>query len=584
MIDDLDLDEFWALIDEPHEKKTSVVHVPEPLEEPVQEEIVPPVSESIPADRKVSKNQDKERPVSGGVKQKVSQKVKAETSSEKERHRKAPREVPEVREVPKKKVKKEIPVPEPVCEKDAAPPDKKRSAKGADWKISIPFFTVILALMIVSFLIPLRPTTSMSERRSLASFPEFSLKSLVQGEYFSGINEWFSDTFPGRDSWIEVSNRIDHLHGISTIAINYSPTALSQESTSAESGETGDAAAETLEAEPQEVERVEITAVEEDPEEILETVSDEELIEMGGLQNNQAAEITLGKVIQIDDSCYNYFSFSDEFSERHAQIINDIYDIVSEKGVRLFDMLVPDSLGILYSPEFVEQIGSSNYEEALDYVYGLENEGVGKVNLYQTLVSHSDEYIYFRTDHHWTALGAYYAYTKWCELSGFEPVSLDAYTTVDMGIYHGSFFNKAPNSDKLTEDTLIGYLPPGDLMTVIDTGDGKFVADAVRDLTHSPVNVKYQAFICGDNALTVITNNDLPDGPNCLIIQDSFGNPFCVYLAQHYHKVYIVDYREGYLTFSRFIENHDISDIIIEEYLGFIQGSDTNYLIRQMVK
>ena len=71
-----------------------------------------------------------------------------------------------------------------------------------DFKRVIPFFLVLTILTVVSFIIPLRPTESYSEKRELAKFPEFSLSSLADGSYFGDISLWFSDTFPGREDWI----------------------------------------------------------------------------------------------------------------------------------------------------------------------------------------------------------------------------------------------------------------------------------------------------------------------------------------------------------------------------------------------
>ena len=86
------------------------------------------------------------------------------------------------------------------------------------WKLAIPFFLVLGVLTVVSFIIPLRPTQSYEEKRNLAEFPEFSWETLVSGDYFDDITLWFSDTFPGRESWISLSSNLTTLHGHSEIA------------------------------------------------------------------------------------------------------------------------------------------------------------------------------------------------------------------------------------------------------------------------------------------------------------------------------------------------------------------------------
>ena len=83
----------------------------------------------------------------------------------------------------------------------------------------IPFFVVLAALTVVSFIMPLRPTISHIEKRNLAEFPEFSVKDLVSGDYFDDITTWFSDTFPGRETWIELASQTKSFHGNSDVSV-----------------------------------------------------------------------------------------------------------------------------------------------------------------------------------------------------------------------------------------------------------------------------------------------------------------------------------------------------------------------------
>ena len=59
-----------------------------------------------------------------------------------------------------------------------------------------------------------------SENRRLAQWPEFSLSALADGSYFGDISTWFSDTFPGRESWLELADHVSSLHGYSTISFS----------------------------------------------------------------------------------------------------------------------------------------------------------------------------------------------------------------------------------------------------------------------------------------------------------------------------------------------------------------------------
>jgi hypothetical protein len=165
--------------------------------------------------------------------------------------------------------------------------------------LSIPFFVTLAVLTLVSFLIPLRPNFSESEKRSLATFPEFSVKDLVSGDYFDDITLWFSDTFPGRERWISLSQYTTTFHGYSEIAIEGALTEI-----------------DTIPAE--------ITVPEIHPEQSAETLPTEQIqpvstepgeTDWGGI-DIENYEVNLGTVIQIGDAGYNQLAFSQPMSDQ----------------------------------------------------------------------------------------------------------------------------------------------------------------------------------------------------------------------------------------------------------------------------
>ena len=102
-------------------------------------------------------------------------------------------------------------------------PEEKRKNREHELELAGPFLTVLAVLTLVAFLLPLRPETSMRERRRLREFPAFSVESLLSGDWFDGITAWFSDSFPGRETMLEVSNRMDALHGLNKNEVAWGP-------------------------------------------------------------------------------------------------------------------------------------------------------------------------------------------------------------------------------------------------------------------------------------------------------------------------------------------------------------------------
>lgn len=83
------------------------------------------------------------------------------------------------------------------------------------------FFAALFTAMVVSLIIPLRPTSSpLEKRKELTHFPEFTWETLKSGEYFRGIDLWFADTFPGRDKFFQLNKDVRSLYGIHTVEIH----------------------------------------------------------------------------------------------------------------------------------------------------------------------------------------------------------------------------------------------------------------------------------------------------------------------------------------------------------------------------
>lgn len=95
----------------------------------------------------------------------------------------------------------------------------KEYERGCKVKAAL-FFLTLFAALTVSLIGPLHPKESSQEGRKLARFPEFSVEALLDGEYFEGIDLWFSDTFPGRDMFLGFNKRLRELYGLQTVQVH----------------------------------------------------------------------------------------------------------------------------------------------------------------------------------------------------------------------------------------------------------------------------------------------------------------------------------------------------------------------------
>lgn len=459
--------------------------------------------------------------------------------------------------------------------------------------LAAPFLLALVILTVVSFCIPLRPDRSMSERRLLKEFPEFSVETLLSGDYFSQIDLWFSDTFPGRESWLQVASYTRSLHGSSEVAFSGDlpselatvPTVPKKEKPEpAESAAVETAAAETAEMPEEE------TAPESVPSE-TETVPPEtetEPEEWGGVDAGENAEVMFTQnVVQVGDTVFNALGFSQYVSDRYAKAINSFTERAVECGATVVHAPPPTAVGILIEEEFQYKLRSVSQRDTLNYLHDSMDDRIVKVDTVSALLDHNDEYLFFHSDYHWTALGAYYAYRAVCDAIGMEPVDINTMETESMGEFIGCIYGEAFAPYKLGKDWVDVYYPKGDLYNEVYY-NGLAAGGSQYQLLHDTRNwskvEKYVAF-GGYPPLSHLENRDLPDAPNFLLIKDSFGNAFIPFLSQNAHHIYGADYRKfTELSLLDFVKKYDIDYVIFMPYMIATQSEDGARFMERMCR
>ena len=464
----------------------------------------------------------------------------------------------------------------------------RRMKKGPRFAVAAPFIAAVLLLCAAGFLIPLRPTFSEREKRELTKFPEFSVKALLSGDYFDDITAWYADTFPGRESWIELSAKTERLHGSKSVAI-YGQTGSAQQIPQAEEIPTVTQRPESTNQpdaspsvsptpvptpSPTPVPTPEPTPPETDAN---GNIIDPEAEGSGTIGIEDAKAEKLNAIAVINGAGYEYFGFIQGPVDTYVIGVNDAAAQAKYENpdVRVFDIVVPNSMGVMLSTELIESLGSSDQNQTINYVCStLSNDVIG-VNIYDNMVKHNGEYIYFRSDHHWTGLGAWYGYESFCEAAGFEPVKLTEYDAYTYDNFLGTFYSSSHDSQmEANPDYVTAYEPKADVhVTAIDTqGVTQDLGNVVYDVTSS--GWKYNAFLGGDWRELVITNNDIPGDSSCLVIKESYGNAFAPFLCQHYHEVHVVDYRYVNKTTAWYVAAWGIDDVIYVNNISVLQADE----------
>lgn len=197
--------------------------------------------------------------------------------------------------------------------------------------------------------------------------------------------------------------------------------------------------------------------------------------------------------------------------------------------------------------------------QTIEYAYGRVTAQCADVAA--ALLSHADEDIFFRTDHHWTTLGAYYGYTALAGAMGFEPVPLGDYTeTVVSTAFYGTTYSSSGFS-WVAPDSISTYVPDSGV-TVTNYPQGAAVPGQMYDESYLAVKDKYSYFYGGNTPLLTVTTQHT-DAPKLLILRDSYMDTLSPYLTAHFSELHILDLRYYRSSVKAYAADHDIDAVLV---------------------
>lgn len=284
-----------------------------------------------------------------------------------------------------------------------------------------------------------------------------------------------------------------------------------------------------------------------------------------------------GGVYVVGSAGYEMYNYVGSLAEKYQSTVNAVADSLS--GVsQVYAMAIPLSSGITLPDELFSDIPGSDQAQAEKDILAGMGQNVKTIPLHDVMMSHRTEYIYFRTDHHWTALGAYYAYVQFCTAKGITPHNLSDYEVSQFPGFLGSFYNDGgkPDAMKNNPDTVNAYHPVSATASM-KYGDNENSTltggQVIFDESTASASLKYGTFIMGDNPFTVIENPEVSNGESCIVVKESFGNAFVPFLVDHYQTVYVVDYRYYSGSVTQLARDKGVKDVLFVNNLSAIRGS-----------
>ncbi|MDO5603391.1 MAG: DHHW family protein [Oscillospiraceae bacterium] len=198
----------------------------------------------------------------------------------------------------------------------------------------------------------------------------------------------------------------------------------------------------------------------------------------------------------------------------------------------------------------------------LDKLYGQLAPSCTVYDLRALFSAHQEEYLYYRTDHHWTTHGAYLAYTQLIAENGKTPVDEPSLTATDVPDFYGTNYSKSLRP--FTQTDVITYYPPLDaeMTWYLPGGDGVYAPAKVTglyDLSKLQERDKYAMFLYSNNAFSRIAGRG--EG-RILIIKDSYANCFVPFLTENYAQIDVIDLRSYNGNIDELIDENRYDSIL----------------------
>jgi len=285
-------------------------------------------------------------------------------------------------------------------------------------------------------------------------------------------------------------------------------------------------------------------------------------------QNEPAADFLTNGMFIYGDAVHTQAFYSAANAGYYAKTAA-YYKSLFGEDVRMNVVVAPVSSVVVENEAVKSTIADQRV--ILDDMAALMPSGVNFVDAYTPIYEHRDEYLYFKSDHHWTQRGAYYAYTAFAESVGLTPTPLSDFDfTIRNDSYSGSMYMYTQDErvKSFTDEIEVFVSRKPHTMTVTGANGATYnYASAVAESNNT-----YVTFIAGDNPYTVINVPENPQDFNVLVLKDSFGNAFVPFLCEHYGNIIVVDVRYSAFNIYEHLKDYGLSDII---FVNNIQAANS---------
>lgn len=246
-----------------------------------------------------------------------------------------------------------------------------------------------------------------------------------------------------------------------------------------------------------------------------------------------------------------FTSYSKKRLTTNAAALAELQKKLAAEGVSMNTILVPMAAQVL-TDKLPAYAPTADYAAILQV---MTDAGVDTVDVFSALSAHSDASIYYRTDHHWASLGAYYAYCAW---RGTEP-NVDEWTQeILCDNFHGTTWNKVPLPTVPAEEITAWYKH---INRSVSYNNGQYETDSIYERKYLSGSDQYAVFLNSNQAQTVIEGSG--KSGKLLLIKDSYGNTFSQFPVEDYAEVHVLDLRFFKGDVAEYAKENGITDTLV---------------------
>ncbi len=246
-----------------------------------------------------------------------------------------------------------------------------------------------------------------------------------------------------------------------------------------------------------------------------------------------------------------FTSYSKKQLTANAAALAKLQKVLAEEGISMDTILVPVAAQVL-TDKLPDYAPVADYAAILQV---LTDAGVDTTDVFSALAAHGSENIYYRTDHHWTSLGAYYTYCAW---RGVEPNADEWTQEVLCTNFRGTTWNKVPLPTVPAEEITAWY--KHEYHNVSYNG-GEYETNSIYERKYLSGSDQYAVFLNSNQARTIISGSGRSG--KLLLIKDSYGNTFSQFPAEDYAEVHVLDLRFFKGDVAEYAKENGITDTLV---------------------